>query len=327
MEELIVNFPNQLAYSLDVRSNKKLDTSNIRNIIILGMGGSGIGGQLVAQTLQYHVNIPILTVNNYKLPAFVNENSWVIASSYSGNTEETLAAFLEASNRNAQLSVVSSGGRLLEYANEKGITHVALPNGYPAPRACLGFSLKAQLLLLQHAGFISNDIINDLESCQDFLNEQQEDIRYRATTIAQFTHNKTLVLYAENDFEAVLIRWVQQINENAKNLAMYHVVPEMNHNEIVGWEKNHQDKAVIYLRNKEDHLKNQLRMDIMKEIIRPKAASIIEIIAKGNSFLQKALYTIHLGDFLSLEMSKLYDVDIMSIDSINHLKGELKRLT
>ncbi len=303
-----------------------INKNDIQHIVIVGMGGSGIGGNIVQTILRDSCEIPILVIKNYRLPAFVNEHTLVILSSYSGHTEEVLETYQFAKNKKAYCVCITSGGALLKMAQKDKIPYVQLPDGFEAPRACLGFSLKALLQVFNSFHFISNEYLDDLKEASELLIKEQNDIRMKAEKIAFFTSNKMLVLYGENDFEPVLKRIVQQLNENAKQLAIYNVIPEMNHNEIVGWDKKQGDKAVLFLRNNKDHLKNQLRVEITKEIVRSQAASIIEVQAKGKTLLQKMLYAIHFGDFLSFELAKINDVDVMSISSIDFLKKELKRL-
>lgn len=326
MEDLINQFPVHLKTQLETHSFDQLDADGISNVVILGMGGSGIGGRIVQSLVSEECSVPIIIVNNYAIPGFVNQNSLVIASSYSGNTEETLAAFRKAQEKKARLAAITSGGKMEALCNTSFFPYVKLPGGYPAPRACLGFSTLALLKVLNAFGLIGVGLLNEMGDVSDFLINHQSDIRKLAKEVAESTHGKMKVLYAENDFAAVLVRWAQQINENAKELALHHTIPEMNHNEIVGWESENKEKAVIYLRNRDDLERNQKRMDIMRVTIEPNAASITEIEAQGKNFMEKLFYSIHLGDYLSLEMSILNEVDVMSIESINHLKGELAKL-
>lgn len=325
MEKLIGEFPSHLLESLKL-NRKPIENIVIRNVVILGMGGSGIGGMIVKSIVSESCAVPIVVVNNYRIPAFVGKETLVIASSYSGNTEETLAAFAIAQEKKAQLVCVTSGGKFGELAKNNNYPVVNLPNGYPAPRACLGFSVKAQLVVLEAFGLIDKRLIDEVGKVSSFLLEKQAAIHQAAKDIAAKTHGKMKVLYSENDFKSVLLRWVQQINENAKELAMYQVIPEMNHNEIVGWESDNQDKVVLYIRNRKDLIRNQKRMDIMRVTVEPHAHAIIEIESLGDTFMEKLFYAIHFGDYYSLEMSKLNGVDVMSIESINHLKGELSKL-
>ena len=139
-------------------------------------------------------------------------------------------------------------------------------------------------------------------------------------------YKKTPVIYVANGFEGVAVRFRQQINENSKMLCWHHVVPEMNHNELLGWRTNVNDLAVVYLRNKSDYERNKIRMDINKNVILKYTGNISEIYSKGNSLIENSLYHINLGDWVSWYLSEMNNVDAIEIDVIDFLKGELSKI-
>jgi len=174
--------------------------------------------------------------------------------------------------------------------------------------------------------FIGDGFISEMKSSIDMIRYDMEDIQASAKKVADRLHNKIPIIYTTDRSEAVAIRLRQQINENAKMLCWHHVIPEMNHNELVGWTEKHEDKAVIYLRNNDDYKRNQIRMKINQDIISKYTDTIIEIYSKGNSLIEKSMYLVHLGDWISWYLSQLNKVDAIEINVIDYLKSELSKV-
>ena len=328
MDQLIKEFPQQLDKALEIGKNATLTKpeSPIYNVFVAGMGGSGIGANFVAELIREECKVPFLIGKGYSAPGFVGKNTLVIASSYSGNTEETLETFQQILNSGAKIVIVSSGGKLIELAKENDLDFIQVPAGSPSPRACLGYSLVQQLFILNKLGLISDTIINDVEAASELIKKEQEDIQFRAERIAPMLQNKIPVIYTTDRMEAVAVRFRQQVNENGKNLAWHHVIPEMNHNELVGWRDDYNQLAVLYFRNKDDYPRNQVRMDINKEIISNYTTSIIEVYSKGQSLAERMLYFVHLGDWISVNLAALKNVDAVEIKVIDYLKSELGKV-
>ena len=328
MDQLIKEFPQQLDEALEIGRNASLTKPEhpIHNIFVAGMGGSGIGANFVAELIREECEVPFLIGKGYAAPNFVGKNTLAIASSYSGNTEETLETFQQILNTGAKIVVVSSAGKLIELAQEHGLDYIQVPAGSPSPRACLGYSMVQQLFILNKLGLISNKIINEVESASELLKKEQEDIQFRAERIAPMLQNKIPVIYTTDRMEAVAVRFRQQVNENGKNLAWHHVIPEMNHNELVGWRSDYNQLAVLYFRNKDDYPRNQVRMDINKEIISNYTSSIIEVYSKGQSLAERMLYFVHLGDWISVYLAAEKGIDAVEIKVIDYLKSELGKV-
>ncbi|TNE59646.1 MAG: bifunctional phosphoglucose/phosphomannose isomerase, partial [Bacteroidetes bacterium] len=269
MDKMIARFPQQLEEALEIAATVSVQRhqATLRSVLIAGMGGSGIGGNFVQDLVSAECKTPILVNKGYIIPKWVNKHTLAICSSYSGNTEETLHAMDQLLQTGAKVICVSSGGKLLERAREHGLDFVQLPGGWSSPRACLGYSIVAQLAVLRQAKLISSRIFRQIAAAQKMLIRDQAEIQRRAQKIAGFIADKTPVLYCSDHMEAVALRWRQQFNENAKMLCWHHVVPEMNHNELVGWRDSRNDLAVIWMRNRDDFSRNTIRMDINKEII------------------------------------------------------------
>lgn len=326
MKSLVEIFTKQLEEAIQIGKNAKLTpaTNKINNVVITGLGGSGIGGKIVSQLVSNEITVPVIINNDYTIPNFVNENTLVIASSFSGNTEETLSALSAAENKNAVIACITSGGKLLELAKEKGYNHIILPEG-DSPRAMLSYSLTQQLFLLNHFGLISEKPIENLGSAIQLLNNNITSIKTEAKEIANKIFNKTPIIYAEAKFEGVAVRLRQQLNENAKVLCWHHIVPEMNHNELVGWAGGNDTLAVINFHSNLDHARSSKRMEIGKEIITRYTSTYIDVYAKGDSIIEQSLYLILLGDWISVFLAELKNVDPIEVNVISFLKGELAK--
>ena len=327
MDTLIREFPEQLKEAIEIGEAAKIKKhkKDIHHVLVCGLGGSGIGGTFVKELVENESDIPVLVNKGYNLPGYVGENTLAIFSSYSGNTEETLIAFEKALNTGAKIVCISSGGKLIATAQEKGLDHIQLPGGKPSPRACMGYSIIQQLYILNKLNVIGDDIINTIPTAADLLADEQGDIMVRALEMANKLAGKLPIIYSTEGMEAPAVRLRQQLNENSKMLCWHHVIPEMNHNELVGWRTKNDQLAVLYLRNKSDLERNQIRLNINQDIIK-QYASIHEVFSKGNNKFERMMYHVHFGDWLSWYLSELQeDVDAVEIEVINYLKGELSK--
>ena len=327
MKKLISKFTDQLRDALKIGedSNFKKTARTFNNIVITGLGGSGIGGKIVAQLVQNDIDVPVFINNGYHLPAFVNENTLVIVSSFSGNTEETLEAMKLAQDKGAEIACISSGGKVIEIAKENNYNYILLPNCH-SPRAMLSYSLTQQFFVLNHYGFINGDFKKSIENAINLIDNEIEFIKNEALKVAKGIKGKTAIIYSEENYEGVAIRLRQQLNENAKVLCWHHVLPEMNHNELVGWAGGKDEYAVILFRNDSDYSRIQKRIEISKEVIEKYTKTHFEIWSKGNNPVEKAIYLIILGDWISIFLAELLNVDPIEIKVINHLKGELAKI-
>ena len=324
MRNLIESFPAQLEQALAIGNKARLKPAKnkIQNILITGLGGSGIGGSIVTELVAKECPVPISVNKNYEIPAYVDEHTLLIVSSYSGNTEETMTALGQAQKQGAEIAIITSGGQAHDIAQENGYNCIVVPGGNP-PRSMLAFSLTQQFVLLNHYGFISNAFKASIQSFVDQLD--QKGMEAETLEIAKKLEGTLPVIYAIDGFEGVAVRFRQQLNENAKMLCWHAVVPEMNHNELVGWANGTNQMAVVYFRNETDFNRNQKRIEINKEIISRYTNRIHEIWSKGESNLERALYHIHYGDWISLHLSGINQVDVMEIEVIDHLKSELSK--
>lgn len=327
MNDYINDFSNHLRDAIQIANNTTLSpyTKEIRNILICGLGGSGIGGTIVSDIISSKVNIPIAATKDYSIPNFVNEHTLVIANSYSGNTEETLYALEKCQARGAEIAVITSGGKLKTIAEENKYNKIIIPGNQP-PRAMFGYAFTELFFMLNHYGIIDDSFKSDFDKAITLIDTEKADIQKQAMNLAKKMYKQTPVIYVAKGFEGVAVRFRQQLNENSKMLGWHNVVPEMNHNELLGWRTNVDGLAVVYFRNKCDYDRNQIRMDINKKVISKFTSNITEIWSKGDSLIENSLYHISLGDWVSWYLSEMNNVDAIEIDVIDFLKGELAKI-
>jgi len=327
MNDYINDFSNHLREAIEIANNTTLSpyTKEIRNILICGLGGSGIGGTIVSDIISSKVNIPIAATKDYSIPNFVNEHTLVIANSYSGNTEETLYALEKCQARGAEIAVITSGGKLKTIAEENKYNNIIIPGNQP-PRAMFGYAFTELFFMLNHYGIIDDSFKSDFDKAITLIDTEKADIQKQAMNLAKKMYKQTPVIYVAKGFEGVAVRFRQQLNENSKMLGWHNVVPEMNHNELLGWRTNVDDLAVVYFRNKCDYDRNQIRMDINKKVISKFTSNITEIWSKGDSLIENSLYHISVGDWTSWYLSEMNNVDAIEIDVIDFLKGELAKI-
>lgn len=333
MFAVIADFPGQLKQAFEIGSNIniQLDNSKIRNIIITGLGGSAIGGDLLRSYLQYEIKIPVQVNRNYFIPAYANENTLVICSSYSGDTEETLSAYNDAKTKGCKIACISAGGKLTVMSENDGNYVVKVPRGFQ-PRCALAFSFITMLMLFVKLKLIAEHD-HDIAKLIDLMNERSmkysafDSSTNAAVNIAEHLHGRIPIIYSSNDMlDIVNLRWRGQFAENSKTLAFGNYFPELNHNEIVGWQENSdflRNFALIYLLDREDYSRIIKRQKITKEILEPYRGIDIEIESEGNSKLERIFDLVYLGDWISFYLAVINKTDPTPIVKINILKNKL----
>lgn len=327
MKNLVQQFPVQLKEAIAIGEAAKITPSvtPIHNVVVTGLGGSGIGGTILAEVVAGQCPVPIVVNKDYFLPSFVNENTLVIVSSYSGNTEETIEAMEAALKKKAKIVCVTSGGKIAEMATAHKLDIIIIPGGMP-PRSCLGYSLTQLFYVLLGLKLIDDSFKPQLRASLNRMENEAAAIQSEAMQLTEFLYTKLPVIYAADGYNGVATRFRQQINENSKMLCMHHILPEMNHNELVGWAEQHPECAVVFLRNQTDYFRTQARIDISKEIISQRTPHIQEVWSKGDSQLERSLYLIHLTDWTSCFLADKKSIDAVEVNVINHLKGSLAKL-
>lgn len=326
MYDVIAAFPAQLREAVEIGKAAVITKPKVplRQILVTGLGGSGMGANVVMDLLNKTLRVPMSVNKDYHLPNYVGKNTLLIASSYSGNTEETVMALQQGIERGAKIVCITSGGKMAKMATEHGLDLIMLPAGRP-PRGCLGYSMVQQLYVLHKLGFIGKTLLADLEKSADMLDKDTPAIQTLAQKYAAQWYNKLPILYAPEGYGAVAIRWRQQINENSKMLCWHHIIPEMNHNELVGWRSNDERWLPIFFNAPDVFLRNQYRIDINRQILSQYCPQTFEIKAKGRTQLQRMLYLMYLGDWVSWYMAEHRQVDAMEVKVIDFLKGELEK--
>lgn len=325
MDLLVADFTQHLRQALAIAAEFNVgERKKCKNVLICGMGGSGIGGTILSQLLADHCAVPIQANKDYSIPAFVNEDTLVIASSYSGNTEETLEAVAAAIDQGAQIACISSGGKLSEMALENGWPLITVPGGLP-PRAAFGLTI-VQLFRLAEAYNLTNGAwVRQFETGINYLDENEEQIKNAAHTLAESIQHKLPVIYTASWLEGVATRWKQQIAENSKGLSWFNTYPEMNHNELVGWPSGSSDLAVIFLTSDVDHPRVTKRMELTQTVYRKKTPHVHQFAAVGASKIEQALHLIHFGDWMTVYLAEFKGADSIEIEVIDWLKDELSK--
>lgn len=326
MKKLVHEFSTQLQEGLIIGKSHRFVTpvAEFSNVVVTGLGGSGIGASIVQNFVFDKLKVPFVVNKDYSLPAFVGKNSLVVVCSYSGNTEETIDALNHAIKMKSTVVCITSGGKVAEIAKKKGLDCILVPAGMP-PRSCLGYSLIQILYTLSHFGLIDNKFEKDITATIKEMKAGEKDTQKKANTIAKKIFGKLPVIYSATTYEGVAIRFRQQLNENSKMLCWHGAIPEMNHNELVGWRDEAKDKVVILLRNDDDFDRVQTRMEINKKIIKKYTPNIIEIYSQGKSYWEKAFYLIHLTDWVSVILADLRELDATEVKVIDFLKGSLAK--
>jgi glucose/mannose-6-phosphate isomerase len=303
----------------------------VANVAILGMGGSAIGGDLVRTLVSPGCRVPVSVIRDYDLPGWVNARTLVIASSYSGNTEETLCAFGQAVDRRCKLAVITTGGRL-QAAAESAKARIFKVTYEASPRAALGYSVTPLLGIFQQLGFVDDqndamaEAVQVMQAWQREIDENVPTAENAAKQMATRLAGKIVVAYGSGLLSEVARRWKGQVNENAKNWAFYESLPELNHNAVLGYA--HPDDlasrlTVVMLTSNTDHPRVTIRQQITAEILGNAGVQVEWAAARGERPLAQMLSIIHFGDYVSFYLALLNGADPTRIDAINHLKEVL----
>jgi len=328
MDQLVAEFPAQILKAIKIGEAAEINAAQnpIHKIFVAGMGGSGIGANFVAQFVSKECKVPYTIGKDYEVPAYIDAHTLVICSSYSGNTEETVACFDAIVGSGAKIVVICSGGKLRDRAVEHDLDFIQLPAGAPSPRACLGYSLVQQLYILKKLDLVGNTQIGALKGAVELIEQERSAIKDAAKELASKIYNKLPIVYSSTAMEPVAVRFRQQINENGKMLCWHHVLPEMNHNELVGWRESNPNLAVIFLRNENDPKRTKIRTDITRGIVSGYTDNVFEVHAMGSNLIEKSLYLVHFVDWVSVYLADNRSMDAVEIKVIDYLKDELSKV-
>jgi glucose/mannose-6-phosphate isomerase len=328
-------FPQQIYESKELvdKINFKIDSGNIKNIYFCGMGGSAIAGDVFKDLFIGKMDVPFYVHRGYHLPYCVHNDSLVIVSSYSGNTEETMSILKEAKEREANIIAITSGGKIGEMMEGKNT--VTVPEGFP-PRQAFGYSFFSLLYALQKLNFVSvqneeiEETVSILNNISRHNDPESHDHVHFARTFAQSLLNKVPVFYADSTCcGSLAYRWRTQINENSKSLSYSNTFPEQNHNEIVGYDMNPEiikHFIFVFLRDPErEEPRMQKRIELTKKILSEKNCKTMEIFPEGKSSMAKTFSLLYRGDWVSFYLARLYEVSPIKISNIDFLKTELDK--
>ncbi len=311
----------------------KLDYPTPENVVIAGMGGSAIGGELLKDFTRGYAKVPIEINREYHLPAYAGKKSLIVLVSYSGDTEETLGSFVDALKRGCMVFCISSGGNLIKYAKKLNVPYVEV-QGHMPPRAAMPHMFLPLLTCIERVS-LSPKFSDDFSETTKLLQKVSADNAPAKPTSKNFTKNLAENLYGVAPaiygfgiFRGVALRYKQQFNENAKVPAKWETFSELNHNETMGWEnpKNlAKYYAAIFIRDKLEPEEIRSRIEITKTLMQPKVPKIYEVWAQGKSNLAKMLSTILLGDFASVYLAMLRKMDPTPVSTVTIMKEKIEQ--
>jgi glucose/mannose-6-phosphate isomerase len=298
-------------------------------LIVCGMGGSAIGGDLAAAVLGDRLMAPLHTIRSYHLPSWTMPGSYVICASYSGNTEETLACYEAAAALGAPRVAVTTGGRLAEAARADGVPVIPLPGGLQ-PRAAVAYMLVSVLEVAAYvdaAPAVRTEIDAASASLAELAREwgPEADSDSLAKRVAQRGHHTTLCVYGAGPTAPVAYRWKTQVNENAKMPAFAAELPEADHNEIVGWDSAAEQGSflAVFLEDSDQHPRVRQRVDLTARLIESEATGIVRLESRGSTAVERVMSLVLLGDLVSIYLAVLKDIDPSPVEVIERLKEEL----
>ena len=327
----IASLPEQLRRGLEIGRKAWDGLGNISpdEIVIAGMGGSAIGADVLRAYLVGSGRRPVFVCRDYSLPAFVGPRTLVVVSSYSGNTEEAVSCLGDAVARGAVLVCISTGGTVLDRARDLNVPCAVIPSGFP-PRGALGYSFAPLLALASAIGFSEHNP-DEYEECIEVLERligvySAAGGGNEAVGLAEKLISRVPLIYTSNRLDTVGIRWKGQMAENSKKLAFTNVLPEMNHNEIMGWEVDDDSMkpGVIFLRWSGDNAQMAKRFSFLGGIVREKGALLGDYEGQGRGLLSQMFSLIVLGDYVSFYLALLRGVDPTPVGTIEKLKVRLK---
>jgi len=314
----VLGLPDQLRDALWRIESARLEPADAAGLMVCGMGGSAIGGDLAAAAVGDRLTKPMLSIRGYELPSWATPEWTVLCSSYSGNTEETLACFEAAEALGARRIVLSTGGSLVEQAREAGVPVIAPPGIYQ-PRVAVAYMFVAAAEVAALAG-VAPSIRSEIDVAAAFLEREALTIKAKAAEIAAQLDGATTVIYGAHLTTPAAHRWKTQLNENAKLPAFYSELPEADHNEICGWSDGAAGMAAVFLGDCNQHPRERRRIELTAEVVAASGAPVVRVETVGETQVERLLWAMLLGDLVSLELANLRGVAPESIEAIEKLK-------
>jgi len=320
----VLALPDHLGDALWRVESARIEAFESSGLVVCGMGGSAIGGELAKAAIGDRLTRPLLTVRAYEPPSWIAPDRAFLCSSYSGNTEETLACYAAAEALGARRMVATTGGDLAEAARRDGVPVIGIPSGLQ-PRAGVGymFAIAAEVAALAGA---ADGMRTEIDSSASHLADAIDALAERSAEIAERLEGTVPVVFGADLTAPVAGRWKAQINENAKVPAFAAELPEADHNEIVGWAAGGPAPlAAVLLTDRDQHPRLQQRFELTARLIEPHAAAVIELETEGETRTERLLWTVMLGDLVSLHLAARRGVDPSPVDVIERLKSQLGR--
>jgi len=333
----VADFPEQIIKSKEIINQSNLPNMyKIDNIIICGMGGSAISGDIVQSLFRENSDIPIIISRQYDLPKFAHKNTLVITQSYSGNTEETLSTFKHAYQKHCKIIGISSGGKLKDYCEKRQIPHIKIPENIQ-PRAATGYILFSSIYALQKMGVLTHEMGSEIketiEITKNFSENNKKEIPKNENISKQYAERIQGTIpqvYGFNHYSPIAKRWCTQFNENSKMICRYDEVSECNHNDIVGWsmdpEVSKNFTCIIFRNHEDESIYMTTRLNFMKKLFQDVAGQVLEIPVNGKKRLAKMMYLMYMGDFISCYLAILRNIDPSPVEAIAELKNELAKI-
>lgn len=314
----VLGIPDQLRDALWRIESARLEPAEAAGVMVCGMGGSAIGGDLAAAALGDRLTRPLLTVRGYELPSWATPEWTVLCSSYSGNTEETLACFAAAEALGARRIVASTGGALTDQARDAGLPVIGLP-GIFQPRAAVAymFTVVAEVAALAGA---APRVHTEIDTAAAFLESELEALQARAAEVAGEIGDAFPVVYGADLTAPVARRWKSQVNENAKLPAFCSELPEANHNELCGWAAPDANLIAVLLEDADQHPRVRRRIELTAEAVVAAGARALRVESAGETRVARLLWATMLGDLVSLELAKARGVDPLPVEAIERFK-------
>jgi len=315
----VLGMPDQLRDALWRIEGARLEAADSAGVLVCGMGGSAIGGDLAAAALGDALTKPLISVRGYELPSWATPEWTVLCSSYSGRTEETLACFDAAAALGARRIVLSTGGPLVDRAREAGVPVIAPPGIYQ-PRVAVAYMFVAAAAVAALAGAAPR-IQAEIDAAAAFLAESLEELKARAAEVAARLDGAATVVYGADLTAPVAHRWKTQLNENAKLPAFHSQLPEADHNEICGWAGDGPaPMAAVFLEDRDQHPRDRRRFELTAEAVAADAAAVVRVETAGESRVARLLWGTLLGDLVSLEVASRLGVDPERVDALDRIK-------
>jgi glucose/mannose-6-phosphate isomerase len=317
----VLAIPDHLRDALWRIESARLEPAEAAGLVVCGMGGSAIGGDLAAAAFGDRLTRPLLTVRGYELPSWLTPDWTALCSSYSGETEETLSCFAAAEALGARRLVASTGGALVAGAREAGLPVVGLP-GILQPRAAVAYMFTIAAEVAGVAG-IAPRVNTEIEAAAAFLEEGREDLLARAAEISARLDGSVPVIVGAGLTAPVARRWKAQINENAKLPAFFSELPEADHNELCGWGGD--ALSAVMLCDDGQHPRERRRFELTAEVISSSGAEVVQVETRGETRVARLLWATMLGDLVSVALADARGVDPLPVEAIEGFKAALGR--